>query len=152
MRYSLDTSAIIDGWDRHYPIDVFPSLWMRLEEFIDAGVLHASTEVYIELQRKDDDLHRWMKHHKRMLVESDEGVQRAMIDVLEKYPKLVNPEKNRSTADPFVIAVARVHGAIVVTGENHGSATKPKIPFVCASEGIACTTLLGMMRQLNLSF
>lgn len=42
MRYSIDTSAILDGWRRHYPPDVFPGLWTRMEGLIVAGHLRAS--------------------------------------------------------------------------------------------------------------
>ena len=51
--------------------------------------------------------------------------------------------KNRSTADPFVIAVAEVNGVTVVSGEiPSNNPRKPKIPDVCSAMGIKHIRLL----------
>src|ERR1022692_867540 len=34
--YCIDTSALVDGWIRYYPPDVFPPLWTKLEDMIHA--------------------------------------------------------------------------------------------------------------------
>ena len=60
-RYSLDTSAILNAWQRNYPPDLFPTLWRNIEGLIDAGVLIASEEVQVELEKKDDEVHEWAK-------------------------------------------------------------------------------------------
>ncbi len=39
MTYCVDTSGWLDGWERHYPPDVFPSLWTTLDELIGAGAV-----------------------------------------------------------------------------------------------------------------
>ena len=31
MRFSIDTSAILDAYLRHYPQEAFPGLWRHLE-------------------------------------------------------------------------------------------------------------------------
>jgi hypothetical protein len=64
MVYCVDTSAWMDGWQRYYPQDVFPSLWTRLDELIGTGQIISSEEVYVELKKKDDTLHDWMKLRK----------------------------------------------------------------------------------------
>ena len=56
MRYSIDTSAILDGWRRYYPPDTFPGLWDKLDSLIEEGHLAATEEVLIELEKKDDDV------------------------------------------------------------------------------------------------
>ena len=61
MIYSIDTSALLDGWRRHYPPDVFVSVWERIEGLIAGGELRATEEVRIELERKDDDVFKWAK-------------------------------------------------------------------------------------------
>lgn len=48
--------------------------------------------------------------------------------------------KDRSRADPFVIATAKVIGATVVTDEKHGAEKDPRIPFVCERLGVPCLT------------
>ena len=61
MAFCVDTSAWLDGWNRDYPRDVFPTLWQNIEERVAANEIIASEEVYVELQKKDDDLHDWIK-------------------------------------------------------------------------------------------
>ncbi len=52
MKYSIDTCALLDGWQRYYPKDVFPGLWKNLAGLIRNGGLHASEEVKFELAKK----------------------------------------------------------------------------------------------------
>ena len=87
-----------------------------------------------------------------MLVPPDEAIQKRVAEILGKYPRLVDTLKGRSQADPFVIATAMERDAVVVTGEIMGTATKPRIPFVCQAEGIRCITFLEMIRELKLTF
>lgn len=153
MRYCIDTSAWLDGWERHYPPDVFPSLWSKLEGLVAEGRIFSSEEVYIELAKKDDELHRWMMSRKDMLIPLTEDIQRRVVMLLGKYPRLVDTLRGRSKADPFVIATAMELDAIVVTGEVlTGKLDKPRIPDVCEAEGIACMGFLELIRDLKLSF
>jgi hypothetical protein len=34
MAYCFDTSVLIECWSRSYPPDVFPGLWLKLDELI----------------------------------------------------------------------------------------------------------------------
>ena len=54
MKYSIDTSAILDAWRRRYPPDVFPAVWVRFDEAIDAADLGASEEVLLEVEKTFD--------------------------------------------------------------------------------------------------
>jgi uncharacterized protein DUF4411 len=152
MAFCVDTSGWLDGWHRYYPRDVFPSLWQNLEERVTACDIIASEEVYVEVQKKDDDLHDWMKQRKVMLIAANESIQRRVADILGTYPRLVDTLKGRSQADPFVIATAVETASVVVTGESLGTATRPRIPFVCQQLGIRCITFLDMIRELKLTY
>ena len=73
--------------------------------------------------------------------------------ILSAHPRLVMQMKNRNRADPFVVAVASLRGATVVTGEgSDGTADRPKIPFVCSQLGIPCIRLLDVIRAEGWSF
>ncbi len=154
MKYSIDTSAILDGWRRYYPPDVFPALWNRLEQLVEKGELAASEEVLIELEKRDDQVYGWAKKRKvRMFVPIDERQQREVLSVLSGHEKLVDTRKNRSAADPFVIALARVEGCAVVTGERAtGSPDRPNIPDVCEALGVRCLSLLDLFREQGWRF
>lgn len=150
MVYCVDTSGWLDGWERQYPPDVFPTLWTKIEELIDAEEIISSEEVYVELQKKADELHDWVKNRKQMLVPLTEEIQVIAAELLREYPRLVDTLRGRSKADPFVIATAMERGAIVVTGEPlTGKMNKPRIPDVCQAKGI---NFLQMIRELKLSF
>jgi len=134
-------------------VDVFPSLWAKLDGLIVAGEIISSEEVYLEIKRKADDLHKWIQARKQMLVPLDEAIQLRATALLGEYPRLVDTLRNRSKADPFVIATAIEHNAVVVTGEVlTGKMEKPRIPDVCQAKGIRYMNFLQMIRELKLAF
>jgi hypothetical protein len=153
MRYCVDTSGWLDGWQRHYPPDVFPSMWTKLGICVNSGEILSSEEVYLELKKKSDELHDRIQARKQMLVPLDEPIQLRAASLLNEFPRLVDTLRGRSKADPFVIATAMERGAIVVTGEPlTGKLDKPRIPDVCQVKQIRCITFLQMIRELKLSF
>ena len=86
MKYSIDTSAILDAWRRRYPPDVFPAVWVRFDEAIDAGDLGGSEEVLLEIEKRDDEVHEWAKARKaKMFMPIDEEQQRHVSSILSKH-------------------------------------------------------------------
>ncbi len=155
MIYSFDTSAILDGWRRYYPPDVFQSLWVNLDNLIDNGVIIASEEVLHDLEKQEgDEVHQWALARKQMFVDTDEQVQREVTEILENHKKLIDQRGNRSASDPFVIAVAKIKGGTVLTGERPTKSPekRPHIPDVCSSMGIDCVDMVGLIRAQNWSF
>ena len=151
--YVIDTSALLDGWARHYPPDVFPSLWSLIEEMIKVGELLSPDEVLAELSQKDDAVYQWAKTNSAMFVLLDEDIQRATQEILDQFPRLVGAMKDRNRADPFVIALAKVKDAIVVTGEKSiGTRDRPRIPIVCDHFGISHRTMLELIREKGWTF
>ncbi len=153
MRYSIDTSALLDGWRRYYPPDVFPDVWTGFEELIEAGDLAATEEVLGELEKKDDEVFAWVKGHKaRFSIPIDRRIQEKVIELLAEHERLVKSH-SRSGADPFVIGLAMVEGATVVSGERSSdSPAKPRIPDVCRALGVPCIDLVGLFRQQRWRF
>lgn len=82
MKYSVDTSALIQAWRRYYPIDVFPTLWDRIAQLVMQGDLVATEEVFVELEKKDDELLEWVRTHSQMIVPIDSHVQQAVRNIL----------------------------------------------------------------------
>ena len=148
MKYCIDTSAILDGWVRYYPPDVVPGLWEKLENLISNGQLIATEEVLYELEKKKDDVYKWAKKHEKMFVPIDEKIQLIVTEILKKHKKLVDTRKNRSMADPFVIALAKIENCKVVTGEQPtNNLDVPKIPDICRAIGISYISLLQLCRE-----
>ena len=138
---------------RYYRPTVFQSLWHKIDDLIADQRIFATEEVQIEIERKADHLVRWCRERKEMFISVDEQIQPVVSEILTLHGRLVKALSNRSAADPFVIALAKLRKAIVVTGERpSGSLDKPKIPDVCDAIGISCMSLLEMMEAEGWSF
>lgn len=145
--YSIDTSAVLDGWVRSYPPDVFASVWAGLKRLGNNGTLVASEEVIEELKKKEDGAWKWAKAELTVHTIDDE-IQRVVADILRDHRRLVDERRNRSKGDPFVIALAKMKGFAVVTGEKpSGNLEKPRIPDVCGALNIKCISLLELFRE-----
>lgn len=149
MKYSVDTSALLDGWRRYYPPDVFPPVWEKLDKLIKDEILVASEEVLFELSRKDDDVYRWARDRSQMFVPtSDARIQKAVLQILANHKKLIDERENRSGADPWVIAEAQKYKCAVLTGERPARSPKrPTIPDVCEALGIRWVNMLQLFRD-----
>lgn len=154
MRYSIDTSALMDGWVRNYPPDVFPDIWENLDKLIAEGHLRASEEVLEELRKKDEDgLYRWAKSRDALIVPIDSAIQLEVTDILRGHPKLIDQRRNRSGADRFVIALAGVNDCAVVSGEAPTTRPdRPHIPDVCLARGIEHINFITLVRRERLTY
>jgi hypothetical protein len=101
--------------------------------------------------KKDNLLPEWVRenHNRRMFVRlKAKGLQIAK-EIINKFPGLIDPEKETPDADPFVIALAIEKSCeqqelfhsqkhVVVTTERARPQGKPKIPDACQRLGIEC--------------
>ena len=150
---SCDTSIFIQAWRRHYRPKTFPVVWRKIEELIDAGVLIACDEVLTELHRKDDDVYDWAKKWRKMFVPIDELLQRETKTILAAHRRLVDSKKGRSGTDPWVIGLAKLRGAAVLTEEKPSNKIEvPRIPDVCHVLGIECHTLADFFEKNGIRF
>jgi hypothetical protein len=150
--YCIDTSSLIAAWQERYPIENFPAFWRKMEDLIAAKRLVSPIEVLNETHKRSDDLHAWLKARSDMFRELEDGIQIEAANVLSKFPRLVGQKKLRTSADPFVIALARVEGLKIVTDEKPtGSLDRPNIPDVCTAMDMAknCIGLLDLIRAEN---
>ncbi len=148
MKYSIDTSALVDWWVRYYPPQSFPTLVEHVEALIAAGDLRASKEVLDELQRQDDDLYKWAKDYPALFIEDSDQIQDAVTALMDNYFNPEKPDKGINGADPFVIGLAMTKNPVltVVSGEKPGTKENPKIPYVCGAEKVPCITFLGLIQ------
>lgn len=153
MPYSVDTSAILDGWVRYYAPDVFPSFWDRFDDLLNDGATLVSVQVHVELAEQDDGAAAWLATHPDCLSEIDEEVFERAREISAAYPGWA--DRKRNGADPFVIALAELRGLRVITGERLTGAINPRkvrIPDVCQQRGIECGSLLDLIRAEGWSF
>ena len=146
--YCIDTSAVIAAWQERYPQENFPPFWKRVDDLINSDRLVAPSEVLRETVKRSDELHDWLSAREHMFRELDDNIQVAAARVLAKFPRLVGERKLRTSADPFVIALARVKKLQIVTDEKPtGNLNRPNIPDVCAALGMMpCIGLLQLIQ------
>lgn len=148
MPFCFDTSAILDAWVRHYPPDVFPTIWERMDQAARAGQIFVIDEVMTELKRKDDGIYKWIEDRESMIVSIETDVQSCLVEIMANYPRLVDTKKNRSGCDPWVIALAQARGLSVVSAEKaSGSLVKPKIPDVCKDLAVPYVEVVDFFRK-----
>jgi hypothetical protein len=154
MGYSIDTSSLISSWNEYHPPDTHPTFWANLELLIQNGELRASEEVLIELEKKDDAVFTWAYEHRELLfVPLYAEVQIALKGIMREFPRIIAVQRNRSGADPWVIALAQVENRDVVTNErDSNNIDKPHIPDICRELGIRCITMHELIREQGWRF
>jgi hypothetical protein len=146
----VDASIWIHLW-QHHPPDIFVRLWEQLDASIAAGAVIAPEEVLRELERGEDDLATSLAAKAGLFAPLDDALMASVADVLAAFPGLVDEDSERNRADPFVVALARVHGGVVVTGERarRGPTGRPRIPDACAHYGIECLDWFSFLRAVG---
>lgn len=150
--YCIDSSSVIYAWTEGYRPAFAKTFWASLSSDIDAEMVIAPDEVRREVSARDDGLKAWVRDHPQMFIDIDEAQQRIVRELLERHPKIAKKHKMAQHADPWVIALAKQTGAVVVTQENHGSASKPGIPRVCDELGIVHIKLADMIEERGWEF
>ena len=151
-KYCLDTNIFIEPWNKFYSIKFTKGYWEILADLAQKGVLFSTDEVKREIEKNDDNLLKWIKD-KKFFKSPNEDVQMRMREILKKYPNLTEHLKERSIADPWVIAHAQFENAVVVTLEQKARESgQVKIPDVCVGEGIECIGIYDLIRQLKIEF
>lgn len=156
MIYVFDTSSF--RVFEHYFPERFLSFWARLDEYVSQEKIISTKEVLNELENQGikEFLNEWMHKHKQIFLipSSDERQFVKEIFNISHFQQLVS-EKNRlkgnPVADPFVISLAKVKKACVVTEETKKK-NSSRIPNVCEYFDIDCTNLDGFMMKENWSF
>ncbi len=157
-KYSLDTGFFIEGWRKYYSPDFCDGYWEIIDSLAQNGIVFITSEVFKELLKIDDEISQWIKVRKYFVKEIDDRVQECLRIIYEKNPlhnNLVNDIKNRSIADPWVIAHAMAENATVVTKEafyTGSSVHKIKIPNVCKNMDVLCIDDFKFIREINITF
>jgi len=156
MIYCLDTNVFIEAWNKYYHKDFFDDYWRKLDDLAQAGEVFATEEVKREIDKVDDTLKEWLGERDYFFRNIDDKVQGYLAKVFKNpnHQRLVDATKQRSIADPWVIAHAMAEDAIVVTKEQfETNATKRiKIPNVCEAMGVDWIDDFEMVRRLGMQF
>lgn len=105
---------------------VFPSAWKKLDELAAEEIVISSELVLFELESQDDYVTVWAKAHSPNFLPLDTAVQLQAKEILKSHKNLVDLKRRKSSADPFIIALAMTSACTVVT-EEKPSGGPPKI-------------------------
>ena len=152
--YCLDTSAIVDAWTDQ-PIDIFESLWQRLDDLAKEGRLISPEEVRQEL-RYPENLKTWAAERDVLFHElEDDAEQMTVTRVVDRFRaelKRLNIRMRPTDfqADPFVVALAQIKNATVVMHEKKNPEYgRPKIPNVADWYGVRSIRFLEFLREIG---
>lgn len=157
-KYCLDANVLIEAWQKYYNPKFCPDYWKVLSQLGKEGIIFVPTEVAEEIHRTEDDLSAWLKSSDIPVAKTTESVISCWQKILASHPdhqRLVDSTKNRSLADPWVIAHAMDQSAAVVTKENKETAVntkRVKIPNVCENMGVQWMDDFTFLNRLNVSF
>ena len=165
--YLIDTNSLITPKNSYYPFDIAPGFWKSMAEKIEEGSIAILDLVKKEILKpaKKDDLANWMESLtiKRYINHGKQDIVNKYAEILQFIQqdscyteKALRQWTDGSTADPWLIAAAVVHGFTIVTFEKavHINANNPsgkaKIPNIAQRFQVKTTDLFGMIRDLGI--
>lgn len=149
-KFVFDSNVFIN-MQRHHPQDVFGSLWLKISEAFEKGMVISSAEVLDELRVGDDALVVWANQRKFAFIRSGYEIQNLVRSILLRFPDLVTGSRKSNSADPFVIALAKHRNCILVSDETMAGNGQPvKIPNVCIAYDVKQIKYIDFLRALNI--
>jgi hypothetical protein len=150
--YSVDTNVFMDWQFRYYPTDIFPSLLARMDTLVRENRLLSPMLVDEELRKVGTpELISWADAHPSVWQPNAEVLPSALL-IENRFPGLLDLKSEFDEADAFVIGLAQLRNATVVTQETSAAEKRrpPRpmyIPDVCRELGVPCVSLQGLMRR-----
>lgn len=154
-KYCFDSSAFIDSWRRYHRPSILPTLWDQLlPGLIEKGRIIVPKEAEKEILAGNDELKTWFKSYKQCVQVYTPEHLKITSEIVNKYPKVSQYKKTKPLhADPFVVAVAKVENAVVVTWEGlNGSKDNPSIPELCREYTVEYHNMVELFEKEGWSF
>ncbi|MEX0685142.1 MAG: DUF4411 family protein [Balneolales bacterium] len=156
ITYILDANVLIEPWLKYYAPSFCTGYFQSLEKLGDMRVIGIPEMVKREIAKTEDTLFKWLDQSSIPILQGTIHVQSALKSIYAADPrniKLTDTSRNRSMADPWVIAHALAEQATVVTKEEKiliPDSKKVKIPNVCEIMGITCIQDYEFIREVNI--
>ena len=156
--YTVDTNVLITLMTYH-PQDkpAYQAIWDEIETLIKQKNIFSTIIVYEEIIKylgKNDQLKKWAISHKKcFFISPDKETWWLAQNIINKFPDLLNKKKLQTgepDADPFLIALAKSEGAIIITQEKKDPSNK--IPMVASYYGVKSIDLHEFLEERKLKF
>lgn len=157
-RYCLDANVLIEAWQKYYAPEICPNYWDILNDLGKKDLIFVPDEVFHEIIKTEDNLSAWLKSSTIPIIKISEDVASCLQNIYSANPlhkNLVDNTKQRSLADPWVIAHAMNEKAAVVTKEEKITAinsTRIKIPNVCDNLGVRWLNDFQFIKEIGIKF
>ena len=158
LKYCLDANVLIQAWQTYYSPKFCPDYWTLLNQLGENDRIFLPQMVFEEITRTEDALCAWLKQSNIPISRISEPVTICLRRIYETDPShhfLVDNTKQRSLADPWVIAHAMHENACVVTKEAKVTSLntpKVKIPNVCENMKVRCVNDFQLIEELKMHF
>lgn len=154
--YCIDSCSLMKSMRDRYPIGSFPGLWDQLGSAFQSGALVSSKAVLDEIKRGDDDLVKWVKPYEKYFIAINATQLIEAKTIINKHTGLVDAKATRESADPYLVALSKTNGYILVTEEDRmmlqPNSRKTKLPNVCDAENVRCIRMVDMIKELGWTF
>ena len=151
MIYVFDTTCFVNI--KSYFPNRFPSFWDNFNNYVNMGKIISVREVYNELDTHiaKSFLEPWIKDNKTIfrIPSNDELTFVKEIFSIRHFQYLIDKKRislGKPTADPFIIASAKVNNGCVVSEEIYKE-NAAKIPNICKHFEVDCTNLEGFLER-----
>ncbi len=159
--YLLDSNIFIQAKNFYYSFDICPGFWDWMDHAVSKCDVRSIIKIYDELADGNDELATWIKDRKgdgRFLGVSDAPTQMAFREIAAAVQRGSYHDAAKANflakADPWLIAKARVTGAIIVTHEKASADAKKRIPIpnICDAFSVSHIDTFTLLRSQTASF
>ena len=163
ITYYIDANILII-FHRYYPIELFPDLWLKLEELFQKKAIISHEIVFNEIchdKKKPDALAKWLLPKRTNFIDASQFQIQKLPDILKNFPKLIDPNQEKDQADPWLIVMLLElknktemfptdTEYILVSNENKNS--NIKLPAACDHYGIDCINMFDFFQYNDWKF
>lgn len=163
--YVVDSNFFIQAHRATYPLDVATGFWNKIKELAESGSLISIDKVKNEIFDKNDDLEDWCSENlpsdffkdSSICVEQYGLVSAWAISKGNHYQQqAINEFLEADEADAFLVSYALqdLSNRILITQEVSQPQRKNriKIPEPCNHFGVTYMNVIGMFRELGVTF
>jgi len=159
--YIFDTSVflnlyLIDRDSMRLPDEV----WDKLDELMQEGHIISHRYVYDEIvsdSKDPDKISAWLLARKAYFPKESVAQVTHMIEVVKKFPKLIDADNEKEQADPWLVALAVEFNSqyddkefIVVTQEKKTKSTN--LPAACSDFKVEAISLAEFFEEVGIKF
>lgn len=162
--YIFDTSAFLALYRQHTQVFELPkAVWNKLSAMMTDGSVISHSFVYAEVVNEKaenpDMITQWLIPRKNAFMKDSFDEALLVSDIIDKFPKLIDPNSEKEQADPWIIAQAILLGKQtdlfseieykIVTQEKKTSSKK--IPAACKAYKLESLNLKDFFDEIGMT-